>query len=75
MVSKKDSSTNSVFNSLNFIGFKIVSEGMYNEINEDCSASQPAYETIYALLQSISPLYIKSFGNSLINSLNKLSQK
>lgn len=52
-------------------GFEIVGE-TYDEIGEESVHHTEIYETPYALLQQISPLYIASFGNSLVNALNKI---
>lgn len=53
-------------------GFKIVGLNFDNCDIED-SSEEEIYETIYALIQSRSPEYVASFGNALIDKLNKLS--
>lgn len=53
-------------------GFKIVGLNFDSCDNED-GADDETYETIYALIQSHSPGYTKSFGNALVDKLNKLS--
>lgn len=52
-------------------GFKIVGVGLDSCDNED--NSEETFETIYALIQSHSPAYTESFGNALVDKLNKLS--
>lgn len=52
-------------------GFKIVSN-KFDTCDED--EDEATYETIYALLQKNSEGYIKSFGNSLIDKLEKIQQ-
>jgi hypothetical protein len=52
-------------------GFKIVSNESYDSIDDE---SDEVFETIYALLQKNSEGYIKSFGNSLIDKLEKIQQ-
>lgn len=53
-------------------GFKIVGLNFDNCDIED-SSEEEIYETIYALIQSKSPGYTESFGNALVDKLNKLS--
>lgn len=50
-------------------GFDIVGHS-YDSDNLKLVTNRQIYETPYALLSDISPLYIQSFGNSLINALN-----
>jgi len=52
-------------------GFKIVGFHFDSCDNEDLS--DEIFETIYALIQSYSPAYTASFGNALVDKLNKLS--
>lgn len=52
-------------------GFKIVGNNFDNCDNED--NTEGVFETIYALIQSYSPGYTVSFGNALVDKLNKLS--
>jgi len=52
-------------------GFQIV--GNQFDSCDDDDETEEAYETIYALIQQRSPKYRESFGNSLINALNKLA--
>ncbi|XP_028982344.1 GSK3-beta interaction protein [Diachasma alloeum] len=52
-------------------GFKITG----NEHNALANTESEVYETPYSLLDSISPMYRESFGNSLMAKLNKLSEK
>lgn len=51
-------------------GFKIVG---FNFDSCDIEDNDEIYETIYALIQSHSTGYTKSFGNALVDKLNKLS--
>lgn len=51
-------------------GFKIVG---FNFDSCDSDDSEEVFETIYALIQSHSPGYTKSFGNALVDKLSKLS--
>lgn len=53
-------------------GFKIVSQTKLDTCDED--ETDETYETIYALLQVHSEEYIKSFGNQLIDKLEKIQQ-
>lgn len=53
-------------------GFKIVGHKLDSCDDED--ESDEYFETIYALLQKHSEGYIKSFGNSLIDKLEKIQQ-
>lgn len=52
-------------------GFKIVGFNFDECDNED--NAEEVFETIYALIQSYSPAYTESFGNALVDKLNKLS--
>lgn len=51
-------------------GFKIVGFTFDSCENDE---SEEVFETIYALIQSYSPAYTQSFGNALVDKLNKLS--
>lgn len=51
-------------------GFKIVG---LNFDSCDSDDGEEVFETIYALIQKHSPGYTESFGNALIEKLNKLS--
>ncbi|XP_011305867.1 GSK3-beta interaction protein isoform X2 [Fopius arisanus] len=51
-------------------GFKITG----NQHDTFTNTENEIYETPYGLLNSISPMYRESFGNSLMSKLNKLSQ-
>ena len=54
-------------------GFQVV--GHEFDSNGGASAKYPnAYETIYALLETISSSYTKSFSNALADKLNLLNQ-
>lgn len=58
---------------LNNAGFKVVSHEF--DLDQSGSAKYPiTYETIYALLQEISPSYVNSFGNALSAKLQNLAQ-
>lgn len=54
---------------LSVLGFRIVGEKFDN--NQENSNSK-YYETIYALLDSTSPGYTKSFGEALVRKLSSL---
>lgn len=54
-------------------GFQVVSHE--RDKDEGSSPHFPvAYETVYALLEHISPSYVNSFGNALFNKLSTLKQ-
>ena len=54
-------------------GFKVVSEGQFDKDDGTDSAQFPtAFETIYALLENISPSFVGMFGNALKDKLEAL---
>lgn len=53
----------------NFLSFQIVSE-KFDDKQENSNFKY--YETIYALLDSMSPGYTKSFGEALVRKLSSL---
>lgn len=52
---------------LSSLGFRVV--GQQHDCNDNCSEY---YETPYSLLNNISPLYKKSFGNALVDKLSRM---
>lgn len=52
-------------------GFQVV--GNQHNCDSLANSNQVTYETPYALLSSISPLYDQSFGNLLLKKLNEIS--
>ena len=54
-------------------GFKVVSDGQFDADSGADSTEFPAsYETIYALLENISPAFVGMFGNALKDKLEAL---
>ena len=46
----------------------------YNEVNEEKVTEYKFYETIYALLDDISPEYRNAFGDALMQKLSQLKE-
>lgn len=44
----------------------------FNQVNEDLSTQY--YETVYSLLDTLSPGYREAFGNALLQRLERLKQ-
>lgn len=56
-------------------GYSVVGNSLdCNKLEQEDSAGATAFETIYALLQSISPKYVSSFAGSLQFKLSELSK-
>ena len=49
----------------------LITDNKYESVNVNFDKNE-TYETIYALLDSVSPKYRNSFGNSLIHKLQKI---
>lgn len=57
-------------------GFKVVNECQFDIDTGTDSANFPtAFETIYALMENISPSYVGLFGNALVNKLEALQNE
>ena len=54
-------------------GFAVVSDTRHNCCNDICEASLKHYETLYALLNTVSKGYSQSFGMSLQSKLESLN--
>ncbi|XP_064615812.1 GSK3-beta interaction protein-like [Liolophura sinensis] len=55
-------------------GFKIVGKE-YNKVDEKCCKDNQCYETLYSLLDKVSPQYRVSFGNVLFQKLESLKSQ
>ncbi|KAK2145202.1 hypothetical protein LSH36_696g01059 [Paralvinella palmiformis] len=58
---------------LSLQGFRVV--GHHYDNTERSSSESCYYETIYALLDNISPKYQRSFGEALMNKLSELQEE
>ncbi|KAJ3613031.1 hypothetical protein NHX12_019287 [Muraenolepis orangiensis] len=52
-------------------GLRVVGYG-FDQVNEDLST--PYHETVYSLLDTLSPGYRQAFGNALLQRLERLKQ-
>jgi Protein of unknown function (DUF727) len=58
---------------LDSTGFKTVGFSFDSCDFDESEDTEQVYETIYAFIESHSPAYTQSFGNALVDKLNKLS--
>jgi len=58
---------------LSSAGYSIVGTAFNDNTLEDNSTSSSSYETVYALLQSVSPLYVSTFAEKLSSKLEGIA--